>query len=161
MESLATGLIIFILIFAIIIIILSVLELIGMWKIFKKAGKKGWEAIIPYYNIWVLNEISGCVWWFFLLAIASSLISFDLSLNLSETSKVTYNPLEFIGSITNLFAMYMINYNISKKFGKSHGYAIGLTLLPYIFYPILGFGKNNFDNNIKVSPYGAIKEGEI
>ena len=29
------------------------------WKIFKKAGKNGWEALIPIYSSWTLFEISG------------------------------------------------------------------------------------------------------
>jgi len=161
MESLAIGIIIFLFIILGIITVLAILEIVGMWKVFKKAGKNGWEAIVPYYNIWILNEISGCKWWVFLIAIASSLISFNISYDLNETSSITYSPLEFIGSIANVFAMFMINYNISKKFGKSYGYAIGLTLIPFIFYPMLGFGNNHFDNNVKVSPYGVIKEGEI
>ena len=37
-------------------LILAVIKLIGKWKIFKKAGRKGWEAIIPIYNIIVLLE---------------------------------------------------------------------------------------------------------
>lgn len=138
---------------AILAIIAGILEMIGMWKIFKKAGKKGWEAIIPYYNIWTLNKISGCKWWFFLLAISTTIISF------SGTAVEDIANLDFIASIANIFAMYMINYNIAKKFSKSHGYAIGMTLLPFIFYLILGFGKDKFDNKIKVSPFGVINEG--
>lgn len=160
MESLALGITIFIFWILGLIILLSILELIGKWKLFKKAGKNGWEAIVPYYNLWTLVEISECKWWFFLLAIASTILSFDISLDLNEASSISYNALEMIGSLANLFAMLMINYNISKKFNKSMGYAIGLTLLPFVFYPMLGLGSSKFDNNVKVSPYGAIKEGE-
>ena len=152
-NELIKVLILILIIVDIIAIIGGILQIIGMWKIFKKAGKKGWEAIIPYYNIWTLNEISECKWWFFLLAISSSLISFTVT-TLDDVANI-----DFIVSIANVFAMYMINYNIAKKFNKSHGYAIGMTLVPSIFYLILGFGKDKFDNKIKVSPYGVIKEG--
>lgn len=159
-ESLALGLVIFIFIILIIALVLTILEISAKWKLFKKAGKNGWEAIVPYYNTWTLVEISGCKWWFFLLIICSSLISFNISLDINETSSINYNALEFIGSIINVFALYMVNYNIAMKCEKSIGYAIGLTLLPFIFYPMLGFGDGKFNNNINVSPYGAIKGGE-
>ena len=30
----------------------AVLAIVAMWKIFEKAGKPGWAAIIPFYNIY-------------------------------------------------------------------------------------------------------------
>lgn len=159
-EGLALGLIIFILIVLLVVISLVVLEIVGVWKVFKKAGKNGWEAIIPYYSTWTLVEISGCKWWFFLIVLISGLFTFNITIDINDTSSVSYNPLEFIGSILNLFGMFMINYNIAKKFNKDLGYAIGLTLLPFVFYSILGFGKSIFDKNVSVSPYGIIKEGD-
>ena len=52
-----------------------ILTVVGKWKVFKKAGKNGWEALIPYYNTWVLCEIADIKWWFFLIIIAGSLLS--------------------------------------------------------------------------------------
>lgn len=34
------------------------LYIIPMWKIFQKAGRPGWAAIVPVYNNWVLFEIT-------------------------------------------------------------------------------------------------------
>ena len=31
----------------------------GLWGIFKKAGKPGWPAIIPFYNFSVLMQVIG------------------------------------------------------------------------------------------------------
>lgn len=36
----------------------------------------------------------------------------------------------------------------------------GLAIFPFIFYSMLGLGNTKFDFNVKVSPYGVIKEGE-
>ena len=158
--SLAAGIIIFILIVLIFGIATGILEIIGKWKLLKKAGKKGWEAIIPYYSAWTLVEISGCKWWFFLIIICSSMLSLNFSYNINETTNISFSTLDFIGSIINFVAMLCVNYNIAKKCNKDMGIAIGLTILPFIFYPILGLGNTKFDNNIKVSPFGVIKEGE-
>ncbi|MEA2327062.1 MAG: hypothetical protein QOE68_2021, partial [Thermoanaerobaculia bacterium] len=46
------------------------LMIIGMWKVFTKAGKPGWAAIIPIYNIIVALEIAGKpLWWIILMII--------------------------------------------------------------------------------------------
>ena len=56
--------------FALAFIVLIVLPFVGLWKLFEKAGKPGWLAIIPLYNAYVMIELSGRpVWWFLLLFI--------------------------------------------------------------------------------------------
>ena len=36
----------------------------GMWKVFTKAGKPGWAAIVPFYNTYTMLEIAGRPgWW--------------------------------------------------------------------------------------------------
>ncbi len=121
-----------------------ILTIVGKWKVYKKAGKNGWEALIPYYSTWVLCEISGIKWWFFLIIIAGSLLG--------------GSSIGGLLGLATLVATYFVNYNISKKFGKEPvGYAFGLTLLPFIFYPILGMGDATY-KNVKVSEYGPISE---
>ena len=88
------------------------------------------------------------------------MVSLNFSYNINETTNISFSSLDFIGSIVNFVAMLCVNYNISKKCNKDMGFAIGLTILPFIFYPMLGIGNAEFDNNVKVSPYGVIKEGE-
>jgi hypothetical protein len=89
------------------------LSIIGMWKVFVKAGKPGWAAIIPIYNIIVILEIVGKpIWWFILLLI----------------------PL--VGFIVYIIVLV----ELAKRFGKGVGFAIGLLILPFIFFPMLGFG---------------------
>jgi hypothetical protein len=86
----------------------------SQWKIYKKAGKKGWASIIPIYNIIVLLEIvKKSIWWLVLL-----LIPF----------------------VNIVFAIWMTNL-LSKRFGKNEGFTIGLILLPFIFYPLLGLSR--------------------
>ncbi len=54
--------------------ILSVLSLIGfqigLWFVFKKAGKKPWLSLIPIYNHWIwLQVLSRPKWWFIFVVI--------------------------------------------------------------------------------------------
>lgn len=93
------------------------LTLISIAKVFKKAGKPGWAVIVPIYNIIVLLEIvKKPLWWFFLLFIP----------------------------IVNVIISIIIDVELAKKFGQGVGFAIGLIFLPFIFYPILGFGEANY-----------------
>lgn len=99
--------------FMLVWLIILVLIIASMWKVFVKAGKPGWAAIIPIYNIIVLLEIVGRpLWWLILLIIP----------------------------FVNIIAFIVVAIDTAKSFGKGVGFAIGLLLLPFIFYPILGFG---------------------
>lgn len=94
---------------------LSILMIISLWKIFKKAGKPGWASIIPIYNIYIMCEIAEKEWWYVLL----SCVPF-----------------------ANIYAMIVLYNGMAKKFGKSGGFVAGMILLPVIFFPILAFGKD-------------------
>jgi len=87
--------------------------IISMWKIFEKAGKPGWAAIIPIYNIIVLLEIVGKpVWWIILMFIP----------------------------FVNLFIFIYLAHLLSKSFGKDIVMTILLIILPFVGYPMLAFG---------------------
>ena len=95
---------------------LSIFFVVAMWKVFVKAGKPGWAALIPIYNIYIMCEIAEKEWWYILLLCVP---------------------------ILNIYAIFVIYDGIAKKFGKTTGFTIGMMFLPYIFFPILAFGKNN------------------
>jgi hypothetical protein len=99
------------------LLIVYVITAIGMWKTFEKAGKPGWAAIIPVYNYIVVLEIVGKpIWWIFLILFPCTSI---------------------------IFSIWTLNL-LSKSFGQSEGFTVGLVLLPYIFIPILGFGSYRY-----------------
>ena len=58
------------LLFMLIYFAVVLLIIVGLWKMFTKAGKPGWASIIPIYNLIVLIEITGKpLWWIVLLFI--------------------------------------------------------------------------------------------
>lgn len=145
LAAFGVGLVIFL---VLIIIAALVLVVIGQWKVFKKAGKGGWEAIVPFYNDWTLVKICGLEWWFFLILISGSICQL-----------LGISGLFGLCTLAGLAANFFCGYNLAKKFGKDPvGFAIGLTLLPIVFYPILGFGKNNVFNDVPVSKYGPVED---
>ena len=96
---------------------IGIVVIIAMWKIFTKAGKPGWAAIVPIYNIIVMLEVVQLPLWYIVLMIIP---------------------------IANIYAAIKIGIQLAKVFGKSGGFAAGLILLSPIFYCILGFGKDTY-----------------
>lgn len=126
------GLMIFLYIFLVLIVIAGyVVFSLGLMKVFTKAGKPGWAAWVPGYNIWVQCEVAGCHWALFAIALGGSVLT----------------AIPYIGSMFALAvgaAGYFISYNMAKKFGKGIGFSIALTLVGVVCYPILGFGKDAY-----------------
>ena len=100
-----------------IMLVVVVFMIASMWKVFTKAGKPGWAAIVPIYNIIVLLEIAGKPMWWFIL---------------------------FFIPIVSLIASIMIAIGVAQSFGKSTGFGLGLAFLSPIFYPILAFGSSQY-----------------
>jgi UPF0716 family protein affecting phage T7 exclusion len=46
--------------------------------------------------------------------------------------------------LVNFIILIIIDIDIAKNFGKGVGFGIGLLLLPFIFFPILGFGSAQY-----------------
>lgn len=99
------------------ILAILILVIAGMWKVFDKAGKPGWAAIVPIYNIIVMLEIVGRPLWWIVL---------------------------FLIPCVQWIAMIIVGIDLAKSFGRGPGFGIGLALLGFIFFPILGFGKSQY-----------------
>ena len=114
-------------VFTIISLVLCVFVLVCMWIVFRKAGKPGWAAIVPFYNLYVLFDITwGSGMRFLLLLIP----------------------------IYNIILSIQTQVRLAKAFGKSGGFAAGLVFLPYIFIPLLAFGKETYQGvPVKAAPY--------
>ena len=51
-------------------LLVQIIHFLGTWKLYKKAGRKQWEAAVPVYNAIVLMKIIGRpTWWTILLFI--------------------------------------------------------------------------------------------
>lgn len=151
LSTILTGSLALIIIIGILLIAFYVFYIVCLWKLFKKAGKNGWEALIPFYNTYVLVEISGLNWWYFLIAISGNIISL---INLDNLSWIT----DIAGYAVNFF----IFWNIAKKMHKEPvGIAILGTLFSGIMIPVLGLSKNFvYDSSVAVSPNGPIGDNK-
>jgi hypothetical protein len=81
-------------------------------KIFSKGGESGWKALIPFFAIFIWVKILKKPIWW--LAIYLIL------------------PIGYI----------ILALDTSKLFGKKIIYTVGLIFLPFVFYPMVAFGKS-------------------
>ena len=111
--------------FWVIYVAIIVFYIAGMWKTYTKAGKPGWAAIIPIYNLVVLMEIAGRPGWWVLLLLVP---------------------------IVNIVILAMVSIDVAASFGKSTAFGIGLWILGPIFYMILGFGSAQHVGSAAAAP---------
>jgi hypothetical protein len=111
-------------------LLIALLVIVAMWKVFTKAGRPGWAAIIPIYNMYVWCKIVGRPgWWVILMLIP----------------------------LVNIIVGIVVCIDMAKSFGKGAGFGIGIALLGIIFLPILGFGSAQYQGpsaspGVAVSP---------
>lgn len=115
------------------IFLLWLIVTVSLWRIFTKAGKPGWPAIIPIYKNYVLVEVARLPVWYFIVLCIPTLLGIAQVKDIPE-------PLDAIIAFGFLIAYCIVVYNVAKQFGKGIGYTIGLVLLAPIFYPMLAFG---------------------
>lgn len=58
-----------------IILITYILSVVGLWKMFQKAGKPGWPSLIPIYNTYILCEITGVSPWWLVISFGAGFIT--------------------------------------------------------------------------------------
>jgi hypothetical protein len=104
----------------IVAVAITVMEIVALWLVFTKAGEPGWAAIIPIYNVLIVIKVAGKPWWWIFLALIP---------------------------IVNLVFYILVLDGVSKNFGKTSAFTVGLFFLRFIFLPILGFGKSVYSGD--------------
>lgn len=100
------------LVMMLVMMVITAVFIIGMWKLYVKAGQPGWASLVPVYNIVVLLQIVGRpVWWVVL----------------------------FFVPFVNFVMMLLVMIDLAKSFGQGAGMVV-LMLLGGIGFLALGFG---------------------
>lgn len=100
-----------------------VLDIVGGWKIFVKAGEPGWGIFIPFYNMYLVCKIAGRPGWYLIF---------------------------FFIPVVNVIVALFIAMDIARAFSRTIGFGFGLWLLGFIFIPILGFGPAQYSRPSRV-----------
>ena len=107
----------FSMVYSLISLAVTVLIIVAWWKVFVKAGKPGWAAIVPLYNMYCMFQITFGNGWLFLLCLVPCV------------------------NIVMIIIMYV---KLAQAFGKGGGFAVVLIFLPVIFLPMLVFGDADY-----------------
>jgi hypothetical protein len=124
---------------AIIALVFYVLIVVAHWKIFTKAGQRGWASIIPILNLFVLVKlVKRPMWW-------AVVITIGLIVGSAPLDAAT--AIQFVISLIALAAAFLLIitlFDLSKAFGHGVGFGLGLVFLSVIFALILGFGSSTY-----------------
>ena len=144
-------------------VVMGIVTLIGMWKVFAKAGQPGWAVLIPFFNIIVLLRVAALPWyWVFtppiLLLLEPSFpfvvfaylawiiwVHHRISTNFGQGVGFTIAAGIAIAAATASLLGNLLGwgYEINWGFELFH-HLIVLTLLAPIFWLILGYGSSKF-----------------
>ncbi len=94
------------------------LVVVGTWRAFAKAGYPGWAALIPILNLYVIVKIAG-----------------------RSGSWLLW----FLVPWVNVVVWFVVAFGVARRFGHGAAAGIGLALLPWLFWPILGFGRSTYE----------------
>lgn len=92
--------------------------MVGWTSMFPKAGWPWWSALVPFLNAYVLVLGVARLSWLWLILVFTPGV--------------------------NVVAVLLVNVEVARRFGKSEAFGLGLTLLGFIFYPVLGFGPDPY-----------------
>ena len=103
--------------FAFTSLVVLVLDVIAFWMIFTKAGRPGWAAIIPIYNLYTMCKVAGRPgWWWILMLIP------------------------FVGFVF----VFIVYIDMARAFGKGTLFGILMFFFTIICGLILGLGSSTY-----------------
>jgi len=127
-----------------ILLVCYVFRIIAEWRIFTKAGEKGWKTLIPFYNVYTEYKLTSTNKMFVIFLIVTFLAALGGQCpsqgTLAKVLIMIINILVIVFSVRRWSCL-------SKAFGKGTGFTAGLTFLHPIFIMILGFGKAEYIGN--------------
>ena len=124
---------------AVLALVLYILIVIAHWKIFTKAGQRGWASIIPILNLFVLVKlVKRPMWWAVVITIG--LIVGGAPSDAAAVIQVVTGLIAILAAILLIITFF----DLSKAFGHGVGFGLGLVFLSVIFALILGFGSSTY-----------------
>lgn len=102
----------------------------GRWRCFQKMGCRGWEAVVPVYSTYLLfHELYGN----------------------------GRRALSLLIPFYNILVFFRHSVFLARAFNRGAWFGAGLALLPFLFFPALGFGKAVYlDGSLEAA--GALPE---
>jgi hypothetical protein len=103
------------------ILVAAIIMNIGIWKTLEKGGISGTNLFVPIRNMRMMIRLAGLEGW----------------------------KIPPLALLLGPALLSCIPFGIARQFGKGRLFGLGLLLLPFIFFPILGFGRTRYLGNSK------------
>lgn len=141
----------------------TALVCVSRWRIFKMLGLPGWKGIVPIYSDYTLfkNRWKLKPFWFLTIC---TVVYYSVSFLLSHLMMKQLSGGAFYGTMEELKALIIpyivisgliaivylvisfaitigLNIRVMEHFGEGVGFAVGMTIVPFVFYPLLAFTK--------------------
>lgn len=120
---------------------ITLLNIIGLYKIFQKMGKPGWKGIIPIYNMYGLyNELwEKKYFWVYLVA------QLCLGVFKSDGSNLLISLVVLVMSVLTIVLGMKLYIKLAKAFGKGTGFGVLTFFFAPICLAVLGFGSAEYE----------------
>ncbi len=120
-------------------VIWYILQAIAYWKVFTKAGEKGWKSLIPFYSSYIQFKITWEVkyFWIWILCIMGLL-------SCPADGGFFFSIASWLFEIGAFVITAVSAFKLSEAYGHGMPFALGLFFLKPIFTLILGFGSSQY-----------------
>ena len=116
-----------------------VLQVIGDWMLFKKAGKKGWHSVIPILNVY--DEYDIC--WKGSRGILFLIFTGILNVGLAVQEQ-PFLIAALIAAVSALLLEIKQSFKLARSFGHGFGFGLFLLIFDRLGRVILGLGKSQY-----------------
>ena len=129
-------------------LIIALVKIIAYWRIFSKAGEKGWKAIIPVLDSYTETKIAGTNNW---VRIVISYVLLCIGYGVMSTAEqgstvATIFALVTLVSVIWYIVERIIRFNgLAKNYGKGTGFVVAWVFFPTICALILGLGGSQYN----------------
>ncbi len=127
---------------------LCLLLLIAEWKVFTKAGRAGWKALIPFYGAFTYWDVA----WEeeqFLVVLAGSVavgLLYYVGVFMGWFGGILYAVISIGWSIFALVRTIQMGIRMAHRFGKSTAFGVVcIAFFSFVGLPILAWGSADYD----------------
>lgn len=132
-----------------------VFEIVACWRIFQKAGKRGWKSLIPVYNNYIRYQIAWRPLWFW---ISTLLLAGSFATAVWGSTGLLWSGITIAICLAETIILLIRNFRLGRAFGRSVPFCVGLALFPPLFILILGLGGAEYHRQSRPA---AEKEGAV
>ena len=115
---------------------------ISAWEIYRRAGKKGWAFLVPFWGTMVYSKIAGISKWLWLLPWLVTIWGLFQGIVWSGVYWIVLNVL----SIISLIWLIVANYRVARRYGWNIFLSILHAILIFtpITFLVLGLGNYKY-----------------